>query len=304
MAQSTVTGQPTNTQPQGGLVQVQPSGQQYPMGMPIGGPQYQMGPPMLVNPTPLPQTIPGVPPGLEYLTLIDMVFVRQQIEILEVVSGMHMPNKYDIFNIHGELLFRAMEDGNNVAGLMYGGSNRDFNIMIFDVWGRQVMSLYRPWNCCAQEALTVCSPPGNRIGTVDPQSCCSPEFLVRSNTGEPVFRLQGLAGNCCAWGNVDFKIWAMSGDQVGTITKQYSGFVQEMMTAADNFVVSFPKDLHICMKATLVGAIVLLDFMYFEEVNNRQNNHSGGMMMHSGSGMMHSSMMHSGSGLMHRHSSF
>ena len=80
--------------------------------------------------------------------------------------------------------------------------------------------------------------------------------------------------------------------EVGKITKQWSGLGKEMFTDADNFGINFPMDLdvkvreHCCaarkypeiiilflqMKATLLGALFLVDFMYFE----KQNQNSGG----------------------------
>ena len=77
---------------------------------------------------------------------------------------------------------------------------------------------------------------------------------------------------------------------MGTITKQWSGLGKEMFTDADNFGINFPMDLDVkvrehCfaalpviiiqfsqMKATLLGALFLVDFMYFE----KQNQNSGG----------------------------
>lgn len=46
--------------------------------------------------------------------------------------------------------------------------------------------------------------------------------------------------------------------QVGKISKQWSGFVREYFTAADNFGVSFPMDLDVKLKATMIGALFLI----------------------------------------------
>ena len=79
---------------------------------------------------------------------------------------------------------------------------------------------------------------------------------------------------------------------MGKITKQWSGLGKEMFTDADNFGINFPMDLDVKvrsialllarypviiilfpqMKATLLGALFLVDFMYFE----KQNQNSGG----------------------------
>ena len=37
-----------------------------------------------------------------------------------------------------------------------------------------------------------------------------------------------------------------------------------MFTDADNFGVTFPIDLDVKMKATLLGATILIDYVYFE----------------------------------------
>lgn len=44
--------------------------------------------------------------------------------------------------------------------------------------------------------------------------------------------------------------------------------MKEAYTDADNFGVTFPLDLDVKMKATLLGAVFLLDFMFFEQPQN------------------------------------
>jgi len=46
--------------------------------------------------------------------------------------------------------------------------------------------------------------------------------------------------------------------EVGKISKQWSGFLREGFTDADNFGVTFPVDLSIQVKATLIGACFLM----------------------------------------------
>ena len=41
-----------------------------------------------------------------------------------------------------------------------------------------------------------------------------------------------------------------------------------MFTDSDNFGISFPMDLDVRMKATLLGALFLIDIMFFEKKNN------------------------------------
>lgn len=46
--------------------------------------------------------------------------------------------------------------------------------------------------------------------------------------------------------------------QVGKISKQWSGLAKEAFTDTDNFGVTFPLDLDVKMKATLLGAVFLI----------------------------------------------
>lgn len=46
--------------------------------------------------------------------------------------------------------------------------------------------------------------------------------------------------------------------EVGKISKQWSGFVREYFTSADNFGITFPMDLDVKMKANMIGALFLI----------------------------------------------
>ena len=65
--------------------------------------------------------------------------------------------------------------------------------------------------------------------------------------------------------------------EVGKISKQWSGLLREAFTDADNFGISFPMDLDVRMKATLIGALFLIDFMFFEKKQNEEQDALGMM---------------------------
>ncbi len=75
----------------------------------------------------------------------------------------------------------------------------------------------------------------------------------------------------------NFKVLSPGDDgvEVGMITKQWTGLVREGFTDADNFGVTFPVDLDVRMKAVLLGAVFLIDFMFFEKSGNNSNDGAG-----------------------------
>lgn len=65
-------------------------------------------------------------------------------------------------------------------------------------------------------------------------------------------------GNRSDWIYHLFQILTMNGDEVGKISKQWSGLMREMFTDADFFGINFPMDLDVRMKAVMLGACFLI----------------------------------------------
>lgn len=50
----------------------------------------------------IPQGIPNCPAGLEYLTTIDQLLIKQKVELLEALVGFETNNKFTIKNSLGQ----------------------------------------------------------------------------------------------------------------------------------------------------------------------------------------------------------
>ncbi|KAK2587871.1 hypothetical protein KPH14_003968 [Odynerus spinipes] len=209
------------------------------------------------------------PPGLEYLMALDHLFVRQEVELLEAFTGWETTNKYSVMNIRGQPVYYVAEQS-GCCSRMCCGSYRSCDFKVIDGVGREILNMSRPLRCdsclfpCCLQELEVYSG-GVLLGSVvQDWSLCRPWFSIRNASGDTVLTIKGPLLRFCV--EVNFKVKSADGQhRVGMIAKQWSGLTREFFTDSDNFGISFPVDLDVKIKAVLLGACLLIDFMYFEE---------------------------------------
>ncbi|XP_033642202.1 phospholipid scramblase 2-like [Asterias rubens] len=256
-------------------------------GQPImGQPGVLPGQPAPAQWMPAPQSIPGCPPGLEYLSQIDQLLVHQQVELFEVFTNWETSNRYQVKNSVGQQIYFAHEES-EVCQRQCCGPSRGFNMHITDNMQQEVMRVSREFKCCAGccwcAAADCCAmevaieaPVGQVVGYVrQAQSGWSPHYDIMNANKETVLRIRGpcciCQGACCT-GDQEFNVLSEDlANEVGKVSKQWTGLVKELYTNADNFGVSFPADLDVKIKATLLGAVFLIDFMFFEQPKNNNN---------------------------------
>ncbi|XP_062957531.1 phospholipid scramblase 1 isoform X2 [Cynocephalus volans] len=221
---------------------------------------------------------PGIPLSIHRLHFkIDQVLIHQQIELLEVLTGFETNNKYEIKNSLGQRIFFAAEDTDCCTRNCCGPS-RPFTMRIVDNTGREVVTLERPLRCsscccpCCLQEIEIQAPPGVPVGYVTQTwHPCLPKFTIQNEKREDVLKITGPCVVCSCCADVNFEIKALDEETVvGRISKQWSGFVREAFTDADNFGIQFPLDLDVKMKAVMLGACFLIDFMFFERTGNQE----------------------------------
>ncbi|XP_076678060.1 phospholipid scramblase 1 isoform X2 [Andrena cerasifolii] len=261
---------------------------QYPMAQP---PPYTSMPPMQpIATAPAPNAFPipdfsmpkmPVPPsagwsppsttyphGLEYLMALDHLFVMQKVELLEAFTGFETKNKYSVVNALSQPVFYVVEDSGCCARCCLG-TYRHCEFEVFDNSRKEILRMVRPCRCdscccpCCLQELEVYSGDTLLGSVTQDWSLWQPSFSVRDASRETVLTIRGPWIKCCV--NVSFKVRSADGEhKVGEIKKSWSGFGRELFTDADRFGISFPLDLDVKMKAVLLGACLLIDFMYFE----------------------------------------
>ncbi|KAF5284952.1 hypothetical protein FQA39_LY16907 [Lamprigera yunnana] len=219
-----------------------------------------------------PQNIPNCPPGLEYLTTIDTLIVNQIFNITEAFGDREPENEFVITNNIGQKVYYAREESDDCSR-QFCGSRRAFRMKIFDNFGNQVINLSRPIACqaccfpCCLQKLEVCAPPGTVVGRVEQEwAFLYPNFAIKNHAGDVVLRVQGPWCTMNCYADVDFKVLTPDGgNEVGKISKKWSGYQSENSAKMDVFRISFPLDLDVHMKAVMLGVCFLIDMMYFEQ---------------------------------------
>lgn len=143
-----------------------------------------------------------IPPGLEYLGMIDQIIIKQKVQLLEVFTGFESANKYAIKNSMGQDIFFAVED-TDCCTRNCCGPIRPFGIKVLDNFKREVMYIERPLRCdtcwfpCCLQTLEVMAPPGTTLGyVVQEWSILYPRFRIENAMHETVLRIEGPA---CRW---------------------------------------------------------------------------------------------------------
>uniref|UniRef100_A0A8C1MF35 Phospholipid scramblase n=1 Tax=Cyprinus carpio TaxID=7962 RepID=A0A8C1MF35_CYPCA len=208
----------------------------------------------------------AVPPGLEYLTQVSVHILMNNFSSFPAIIGFETNNQYEIKNSMGQKIFHAKETTDcctrNICGPV-----RSFDLQIKDNFDQEVIHLIRPYRCssccfpCCLQEMEVQAPPGNTIGYIKQDwHMFKPKFSLYDMSKTKALSIEGplCAISCC--GDVDFDVTSKDGHSVGRISKQWTG-----LTDTDNFGINFPMDLDVRMKAVLLGASFLIDFMFFEQ---------------------------------------
>ncbi|GMR51457.1 hypothetical protein PMAYCL1PPCAC_21652, partial [Pristionchus mayeri] len=280
-----------------GYAQPAPSLQVIPPGQPAPYASYQpsmTGVPIVIQPgAPQPQvrwvapptiSIPGCPPGLEFLHGLDKVIIRQKQELIEIVTTIEIPNRYAIETPSGEQIFLAVEDPDFVQAQVMG-HDRGYRIKVFDGYNRVAFTITRPLQYCRCSCCACCEGckrrstvegSGEVFGAIRTRrACCASALTITDERDKDIITIDGpcCCSRCCS--DADFPLKSAStGSILGQIKRRYLGYIQSTYSKADVFDIDFPRDLSVRMKAAIIGACIMIDFLEFEMKTSTQNNNN------------------------------
>ncbi|MBU2573176.1 MAG: scramblase [Elusimicrobia bacterium] len=195
---------------------------------------------------------------MEKLKAVESVIVHQKKEWGEILTSFETKNRYAVLDSSGQQLYWAAEESSVLARLLLKAL-RPFSIHILSKEGRSVMKAVKPFRFYFHE-MAVFNSKGNLLGNVRRElSVLVKKFTVEDPRGAALYSI--CAPILHPW---TFKI-SKDDAEIGEIVKKWSGLGKETFTDADNFSVRFPQGADADQKAVLLGALFLIDMVYFEK---------------------------------------
>ena len=197
---------------------------------------------------------------MERLAAVKTLLVQQKKEWGEILTGFETKNKYAVNDGSGNQLYFAAEQSALLSRLFWK-KWRPFTMHIFSEKSSPVLFLQRPLRFYFHE-IKITDFQGTPLGSVRREfSFFTREFSVKNADGDIMYHIHGPF----------FHPWTFhlqkQNLEVGKISKKWSGMDKEMFTDADNFNITFPEEAIPQEKALLLGALFLIDIMYFERTN-------------------------------------
>ena len=204
--------------------------------------------------------------ALQNLAAANALMIRQKKEWGEILTGFETKNKYEVMDPWGNPMFQVEEEGGSFATIITRfllTALRPFTMHIFSPDGKGLLLLKRPFRFFFHE-LEVCKANGSPLGTVKRRfSILRRRYSILDRHGNEIYQLFGPILH--PW---TFEI-KNGVQELGKITKKWSGLLKEAVTDADNFGINFPKGIDLGKKAILLGAVFLIDFVHFENKGSR-----------------------------------
>lgn len=265
----------------------------------------------------------------DFLGTMDGVFVRQQLELMELISGCETKNRYNIVAVPPGTQFpppgamdsswtRGMREQAGHMPLLKAKEEsecfericcplfRGLQLPMMDGNGSVFLTIDRPCifdpcyappscACCGQE-MVLRNNSGEPISMVKmrPGCCvagmCAGYYDVKTPDGQPMYTLRasdcntqaGACGNCCAPTccneSYDIDVYGPDMKYINTSAFVWPGCNCGGLTDLSNFTVVFPQGSTPDQRASLLGAMFLIEFTVneFKRQENKNNNNGGG----------------------------
>jgi uncharacterized protein YxjI len=188
--------------------------------------------------------------------------VHQQKEMLEIFTDFETKNRYVVQLPDGQPALYAAELGGGAMAFLtrsFLKSKRPFTMRLLDTRGNVAFVLERPWTWFFSE-IHVHDGQGQKLGMIDQRwAFFARRFAVLDASNRELAQLHGPF----------FRPWTfrvMQGDQeVGRISKKWSGLLTEAFTNADTFGLELGPSMSPQLRALALAATFLIDFLYFED---------------------------------------
>ncbi|XP_068129933.1 phospholipid scramblase 3-like [Hyperolius riggenbachi] len=192
----------------------------------------------------------GVPSGLVPLLQVNQLCIREKFSVSQGWG-----RSFDVLNDAGQQVFQSVQE------VVCCGPQYD--VRVKDKGGETVMQFLEHCACTCDHQMEVHCPPGYPVGSVKLHwNNLVTHLSVLDASGKLVLLILGPSFPTSVFGNTTFEVKSSDEQHVVGLIKMET----------DNYLVSFPLDLEVTVKAILLGAAMYLDNLILASRRRVQSN--------------------------------
>ena len=186
------------------------------------------------------------------------LIVKQRVEGLEAITGIETKNRYEVMTPDGQTVLFAYEESGGWGRVLLQ-RNRALTLHVAGLDGREVLAGSRAFFWFFP-TMYVRGPNGSPIGTIRRKfGILKRRILLENPQGETVAEVNGSV-----FRRYTFMV-NRGGQEVGRITKKWSGVGREMFTDADTFQVQLPTEHDEQLQQLVLATAFAVDLDFFEK---------------------------------------
>ena len=193
------------------------------------------------------------------ITRHDELVIRQIVEGLEAITGFETRNRYEVLTPDGQQIMYAYEESGGLSRFFLK-THRPLELHVVDTNGRPVLTASREFFWLFSH-LNMSDDSGRHVGALNRQmGFLKRRFTLTDRNDQPLGEIVGSL-----FRPFTFFVNDQRGEEIGRVTKQWSGFMREGFTDADTFQVLFnDPDSSEDFRLLLLTAAFAIDLDFFE----------------------------------------
>lgn len=184
--------------------------------------------------------------------------VKQRVEGWEAITGIETKNRYEVMTPDGRTVLLAYEESGGWGRVLLQ-RNRALTLHIADLDGRELLSASRAFFWFFP-TMHVTTADGRPVGAIRRKfGLLKRRILLENAQGHTIAEVTGSV-----FRRYTFMV-NRRGQEVGRITKQWSGMGREMFTDADTFTVDLPAEDDDDLQSLVLATAFAVDLDFFEK---------------------------------------
>ena len=187
------------------------------------------------------------------------LIVRQQVETLEAITGFETRNRYEVLTPDGQQVMYAYEESGGLSRFFLK-THRPLDLHVVDTNGNPILTASRQFFWFFSH-LHMSDDSGRHVGALNRQlGFLKRRFTLTDQNEQPIGEVVGSL-----FRPYTFFVRDLRGEEIGRVTKQWSGLLREGFTDADTFQVLFnDSERSQDFRLLLLTAAFAIDLDFFE----------------------------------------